>query len=39
MLGNNQPFGYMFKGSRTLNLIGGILTESMRVAPSSDWSD
>jgi hypothetical protein len=39
LLGKKQPFGYTFKGTRTLNVIGGILTDSIWVAPSNTWSD
>ena len=39
LLGNKQPFGYSFKGNRTLNVLGGILADSMRVALSGDWAD
>jgi len=39
LLGNKQPSGYSFKGTRTLNVLGGILADSVRVALSSDWSD
>jgi hypothetical protein len=39
LLGKKDATGYMFKGTRTLNVIGGILTDSVRVSPSGDWAD
>lgn len=39
LLGSMQPTGYTFKGTRTLNVFGGIIADSVRVAPSSDWAD
>ncbi len=39
LFGNKQPFGYAFKGTRTLNVIGGILTDSVRAALVGDWAD
>jgi hypothetical protein len=39
LLGNPNPTGYSFKGTRTLNVLGGILTDSMRLAPSANWAD
>ena len=39
LLGKPDATGYVFKGSRTLNVLGGILTDSMRLAPSSAWAD
>jgi hypothetical protein len=39
LLGNPQPTGYVFKGSRTLNVLGGIITDSIRVALSGNWAD
>ncbi|RZM20285.1 MAG: hypothetical protein EOO88_36640 [Pedobacter sp.] len=39
LLGVKDPVGYVFKGTRTLNVIGGILTDSIRVAPSGNWAD
>ncbi len=39
LLGNPNPTGYAFKGSRTLNVIGGILTDSVRVALVNNWAD
>lgn len=39
LLGNSEPTGYIFKGTRSLNVLGGILTDSLRVALSSSWAD
>jgi hypothetical protein len=39
LLGNAQPSGYTFKGTRTLNVLGGVLSDSVRVAVSSGWAD
>jgi hypothetical protein len=39
LFGNKNPTGYTFKGKRTLNVIGGVLTDSVRVALSSTWAD
>jgi hypothetical protein len=39
LLGNTQPAGYIFKGTRTLNVLGGVLSDSVRVAVSSGWAD
>jgi trimeric autotransporter adhesin len=39
LLGKKQPFGYSFAGNRTLYVIGGILTDSIRLAPTSAWAD
>lgn len=39
LLGVPNATGYVFKGSRTLNVMGGILTDSVRVALSSEWAD
>lgn len=39
LIGKPQPNGYVFKGNRKLNVIGGILTDSIRVALSSNWAD
>jgi hypothetical protein len=39
LLGNKQPNGYTFKGNRTLNVIGGLISDSVRVALSGTWAD
>lgn len=39
LLGKPNATGYVFKGTRTLNVLGGILTDSMRLAPNGDWAD
>jgi len=39
LLGSPQPTGYTFKGTRTLNVVGGIIADSIRVALSSGWAD
>ena len=39
LLGKPTPTGYTFKGTRTLNVLGGIIADSMRVALSSTWAD
>jgi hypothetical protein len=39
LLGNASPGGYVFKGNRTLNVIGGILTDSIHVALVGNWAD
>ena len=38
-MGKPIPAGYTFKGTRTLNVLGGIITDSVRVALSSAWAD
>ncbi|MBC7890119.1 MAG: hypothetical protein H7Z13_19760 [Ferruginibacter sp.] len=39
LLGNPQPMGYAFKGTRTLNVLGGILADSVRIVLRSNWAD
>ena len=39
LMGMGQPTGYTFKGTRTLNVLGGIIADSVRVALSSAWAD
>ena len=39
LFGKQQPTGYVFKGTRTVNVLGGIIADSVRVALSNDWSD
>lgn len=39
LMGRSNPTGYVFKGTRTLNILGGIIADSMRVALSSNWAD
>ncbi|HSK13379.1 MAG TPA: hypothetical protein VK907_09200 [Phnomibacter sp.] len=39
LLGVKNPLGYQFKGSRTLNVVGGILADSVRVTPMANWAD
>ena len=39
LLGKPLTTGYVFKGHRTLNVLGGIIADSMRVALSSTWAD
>jgi hypothetical protein len=39
LLGNQQPTVYTFKGTRTLNVLGGILSDSVRVSPGANWAD
>ena len=39
LLGNPLPTGYTFKGTRTLNVLGGIIADSVRVALSATWAD
>ena len=39
LLGNPTPTSYTFKGTRTLNVLGGIIADSMRVALVSGWAD
>jgi hypothetical protein len=39
LLGNANPTGYIFKGNRTLNVLGGLLADSVRVALSAQWVD
>ena len=39
LLGKANPVGYVFKGIRTLNVLGGIIADSIRVALSSTWAD
>jgi hypothetical protein len=33
------PTGYAFKGNRTLNVVNGILADSVRVSPTEQWAD
>jgi hypothetical protein len=30
---------YTFKGNRTLNVVGGIITDSLKIAPVDKWAD
>ncbi|MES2777582.1 MAG: hypothetical protein V4722_25610 [Bacteroidota bacterium] len=39
LLGNANPTGYSFKGNRTLNVLGGIITDSLRVSLANNWAD
>lgn len=39
LLGKKDPVAYTFKGSRTLNVLGGILADSVRVSLSGQWAD
>ncbi|HLZ87778.1 MAG TPA: hypothetical protein VKQ52_11075, partial [Puia sp.] len=39
LLGNLNPTGYVFAGTRTLNVTGGVLADSIRLAPSDQWAD
>src|SRR5437762_9606131 len=39
LMGKPDVAGYIFKGTRTLNVLGGILADSMRVALNGDWAD
>ena len=39
LLGNPRPTDYVFKGSRTLNVLGGIISDSVRVALGGTWAD
>ena len=39
LLGNPNPAGYVFGGAQTLNVIGGLLVDSARVALTSEWPD
>ena len=39
LMGKPDVAGYIFKGTRTLNVLGGILADSMRVALSGGWAD
>jgi hypothetical protein len=39
LLGRPDATGYGFKGTRTLNVMGGILADSVRVALSGTWAD
>jgi hypothetical protein len=39
LIGNANPTGYVFKGQRKLNVLGGILADSVRVAISAIWAD
>ncbi|MEO6405503.1 MAG: hypothetical protein ABIY51_13620 [Ferruginibacter sp.] len=38
-MGKPSPNGYTFKGTRTLNVLGVIIADSMRVALSNNWAD
>ena len=39
LLGKPDATGYVFKGTRTVNVLGGILADSMRLAPNTNWAD
>ena len=39
VFGKQQPMSYTFKGTQTLNVLGGILADSVRVALSGNWAD
>ena len=39
LMGLPYTTGYTFKGNRTLNVVHGVLTDSVRVMLSSDWAD
>lgn len=39
LFGYPDATGYTFKGTRTLNVLGGIIADSVRVALSSAWAD
>ena len=39
LIGNANPAGYAFKGNRKLNVLGGMLIDSIRMAPSANWAD
>lgn len=39
LMGRPNPTGYVFKGTRTLNVQGGIIADSMRIALSNNWAD
>ena len=39
LVGKPDATGYVFKGTRKLNVVGGILTDSIRVAHVIHWSD
>ena len=39
LFGKAKPAGYTFKGNRTLNVFGGIISDSVRVALNISWAD
>ena len=39
LLGKPDATAYVFKGTRTLNVLGGILADSVRIALSGSWAD
>lgn len=39
LLGKPDATGYAFKGNRTLNVMGGIIADSVRVALIGEWAD
>ncbi|MEO6669036.1 MAG: hypothetical protein ABIN36_06150, partial [Ferruginibacter sp.] len=39
LIGKANPTGYNFAGARSLNVLGGILADSLHVALSGDWAD
>lgn len=39
LLGVGNPTGYVFKGNRTLNVVRGILTDSIRLSHVVQWAD
>ena len=39
LFGKPDATGYSFNGTRTLNVLGGILADSIRVSLSGEWAD
>jgi hypothetical protein len=39
LFGKKVTAGYIFSGNRTLNVIGGIIADSLRLAPVTNWAD
>lgn len=39
LIGKMQPTDYSFQGTRTLNVLGGLLADSVRISLSGNWAD
>lgn len=39
LVGNKTPTNYQFKGNHSLNIMGGLRADSIRVAPIAQWAD
>lgn len=39
LLGKSNPAGFVFPGNRTLYVMGGVISDSVRLMPVTNWSD